>query len=319
METLRSATPPRSMRIHTPEAPKHGFSDNWAPYSPRKSARLSERAANHNNNRTPSPQSDNRIHSTPLGSPRQTKKYRLVTPNFSMATPSSPEKKRQPKMDTLQRASGSSIAKITETRSTTTRTTTMASAAGLLPTPAKTPQKAPSPKSKAKVQSFARNLFHPVEEPEVMPSPRKTRGKKLLDSFGLDEEDDSIPIFTDSQDRIPVVDANEDNPFYVAPGAPVRAPAPEPPRRRSKRQTVKVPGEGKVSIDDAVQRDDGMLIVLYVLRDSISTVYRAIANIITAEERSNSASSQRWMMSSTMTAVWMRPTVDSTAPWSLAV
>lgn len=176
----------------------------------------------------------------------------------------SPQKKRQPKMDTLQRASSSSTtAKLSEAQSSFTTSRTMASAMGLLPTPAKTPQKAPSPKSKAKVQAIARNLFHPADTPEVMLSPRK-RSKQLLDSFGISEDDDPFPIFTDSQDRIPEVDASEENPFYVAPGAHTRATEPETPRRRSKRQTVRVPGEGKVSVEDAVQREDGMLIVLYV-------------------------------------------------------
>jgi hypothetical protein len=179
-------------------------------------------------------------------------------------TSASPQKKRQPKMDSLQRASSSSTAaKLSEAQLSSTTSRTMASAMGLLPTPAKTPQKSPSPKSKAKVQAIARNLFHPADSPEVMLSPRK-RSKQLLDSFGVNEDNDPFPIFTDSQDRIPEVDTSEENPFYVAPGAHGRATEPEAPRRRSKRQTVRVPGEGKVLIEEAVQRDDGMLIVLYV-------------------------------------------------------
>lgn len=110
------------------------------------------------------------------------------------------------------------------------------------------------------MRAIARNLFHPPETPEVMLSPRK-RSNQLLDSFGISEDDNPFPIFTDSQDRIPEVDASEENPFYVAPGARVRAIEPEAQRRRSKRQTVRVPGEGKVLVEDAVQREDGMLIV----------------------------------------------------------
>jgi hypothetical protein len=187
-------------------------------------------------------------------------------------TPStSPQKKRMPAMDSSRRASGTLTLESTATAAavlgfsgktieTRSGRATVAGAVGLLPTPAKTPQKPPSPKTQANIAAVRRNLFH-HDEVEVELTPKKTRGTKhVLDSFAADD-DESIPIFTDSKERIPEIDASIDNPFY----APQTAAAPEPARRRSKRvQLVTVPGEGKITVEEAVQREDGMLIVLYV-------------------------------------------------------
>jgi hypothetical protein len=73
----------------------------------------------------------------------------------------------------------------------------------------------------------------------------------------------SFEIYTDSNARVPEKDTSAENPFYVG----EHAAAPEPPRRRSKRNTVTIPGEGRVSIEEAVGREDGMLIMLYVTLD----------------------------------------------------
>lgn len=276
METLSVTTPTHSTtpEIHTPNTPKHGFSDSWEPYSPRKSARLSQRN-NINNHRTPSPRAATRQtdrKTSHLRSPRANKNYLSASTVSSMTSPTSPEKKRVPAMDSVtRRASGSLTLDSTATaaavlgfgaKHTETRTgrASVAGAAGLLPTPAKTPQKAPSPRTKANINAVRRSLFR-QDDADVVPTPRRTRGKKhVLDSFAADQDDESFPIFTDSRERIPEVDPNEDNPFY---GPPV-ATVPEAPRRRSKRQHVTVPGEGKITVEEAVKREDGMLIVLYV-------------------------------------------------------
>ncbi|KAB5543043.1 hypothetical protein GE09DRAFT_235631 [Coniochaeta sp. 2T2.1] len=290
METLTVTTPTHSTtpEIHTPGTPKHGYSDNWEPYSPRKSNRISQRSQHNNNNhagisihRTPSPrgassrprQAD-RVTSH-LGSPRATRNHlstnsSSATPTASMTSPTSPQKKRQSAMDSARRASGSLTLESTATaaavlgfggKTTESRTgrASMAAAAGLLPTPAKTPQKTPSPKTKANINAVRRNLFH-QDEADVVPTPKRTRGKKhVLDSFAINEDDDeSFPIFTDSRERIPEVDPNEDNPFY---GPSITTATSAAPRRRSRRQHVNVPGEGKITVEEAVKREDGMLIV----------------------------------------------------------
>ncbi|KXX73370.1 hypothetical protein MMYC01_210137 [Madurella mycetomatis] len=266
MEPLVPSTPSpgSTSRIRTPPAPQHGYSDAYEPYTPRKSTRIAQRAAN----RTPSPQLSSRHYPEPqqnsLGSPKSSKKR--FTSN--MATPAlSPQKKRMPPMDSSRKVSGTLTAEGTtnaavalgllskpEPRSSRASAST---GAGMLITPAKTPQKPPTEQAKAKVGSIARTLFH--NEDDVMPSPKKMRTQKYtLDSFCNDEEaDEPIPIYTDSHERIPEVDDSAENPFYVGQSAV----APEPPKRRSKRQTVTIPGEGKVSVDEAVRREDGMLIV----------------------------------------------------------
>lgn len=93
-----------------------------------------------------------------------------------------------------------------------------------------------------------------------MPSPQKKRSKKYsgvtLESFTAEEEEvEPISIFTDVQDRIPALDASEENPFYGN-------PASESNQRQSKRGLVHIPGEGPQSIEEAFRRDDGMVYVL---------------------------------------------------------
>ncbi|KAK4242751.1 hypothetical protein C8A03DRAFT_39916 [Achaetomium macrosporum] len=258
MEPLVPSTPSPgpTARIHTPPAPRHGYSDNYQPYSPgpRKSNRIAQRAAN----RTPSPQPSSRHHSSDqqknsLNSPKSTKN-RFPS---SMATPAlSPQKKRMPPMDPSRRVSGTLTAEGTataavalglspapkpESLSSRTGTTT---GAGNLVTPAKTPSKPPNDKVKDKVKSVARNLFH--SEDEERPS----------SFYSVEVAETSFEIYTDSNARIPEKDTSAENPFYVG----EHTALPEPPRRRSKRNTVTIPGEGRVSIDEAVRREDGMLI-----------------------------------------------------------
>jgi hypothetical protein len=190
-----------------------------------------------------------------------------------MATPAlSPQKKRAPPMDTSRRASGALTAEGTahaavalglspapKSESLSSRRGAMAGA-GMLITPAKTPQKPPNEQVKAKVKSVARNLFHSDDEEAMPPSPRKMRTQtQNPNSFYLGEAaETSFQIFTDSHERIPEVDRSNDNPFFGG----QNTAAPDGPRRRSKRHTVTIPGEGRVSVEEAVRRDDGMLIVL---------------------------------------------------------
>lgn len=188
-----------------------------------------------------------------------------------MATPArSPQKKRMPPMDPSRRASGTLTAEGTASAAAAlglssqlevpASRATATTGAGMLITPAKTPQKPPTDQVKANVKSVARNLFH--SDDDVMPTPRKMRSQKSkLESFCIyEDEDEPIQIYTDSHERVPEIDESAENPFY---GSQAAVP-PEPPRRRSARRTVTIPGEGKVSVDEAVGRDDGMLIVLYV-------------------------------------------------------
>jgi len=257
MEILHTPSPGPTSEIHTPPAPAHGYDDPWMPYSPRKSARISQRASN----RTPSPnrlpsrrQSDQR---PSQGSPKPTKRH-LIS---SMATPAlSPQKKRTPATESTRRVSGTLKMDDALVLEPPRGRPGVSTNGGMLITPAKTPQKAPTEQSKAKIQTIARNLFH--NETEIMPSPKKTRARKFaFDSFSADDEvDEPIQIYTDSHERIPEVDRSANNPFYVNP----HLPPPQPTLRRSKRQTVTIPGEGKVPVEEAVGRRDGMVTTLLV-------------------------------------------------------
>ena len=280
-------SPGRPSRIRTPTAPQHGYADSYEPYSPRKSTRIAQRASN----RTPSPQPAARRRHSPdqheasLGSPKSTKKKRFID---TMATPAlSPQKKRMPLVDPTRRASGTLTAEGTATaaarlglspapapkpESLSRRAASAMAGAGSLITPAKTPQKPPNEKVKAKVKSVARNLFHSDDE-EMATSPKKMRNQtQNPDSFYTGETaETSFQIYTDSRERVPEIDDSAENPFFVGKNSAV----PEAPRRRSQRVTVRIPGEGEeVSVDEAVRRDDGLLICLYVLSPSILQLIR---------------------------------------------
>lgn len=267
LEFAAPSTPTVGSRVRTPDAPQFGFSDAYEPYTPRKSTRIAQRTSN----ATPSPTFPSRQYSQAqksIGSPkRQLKKLTVADMDAPELTP---KKKRMPAMETSRRASGTLTASSTATaavalglagkRETLSArvTTVSASSVGNLITPAKTPQKPPTPKTKAKVSSFARTLFRSDED--SMPTPRKARSppQYTLDSIFQEESFESIPIYTDSHERIPEIDRSEENPFFV--DGPTAPAAVQP--RRSKRQMVTIPGEGKISVEEAIKRNDGMLITL---------------------------------------------------------
>ncbi|KAK0673025.1 hypothetical protein QBC41DRAFT_299131 [Cercophora samala] len=266
MEPHYPATPSPSSRVRTPPAPHLGYSDSYEPYTPRKSSRIANRAAN----RTPSPRvpSSRRQHQHPdqpeetsEGSPKSINQKKKST----MASPSlSPQKKRTAAMDSPRRTlTAASVSDAASALGFSKRSSgllapraTIASSSGMLITPAKTPQKPPTEESKAKVEAFARTLFR--AEDEVMPSPRRARTQThTLDSFTEQASDESFQIHVDSHERIPEVDRSIDNPFYVESS---RAAVPSAPRR-SQRQMVSVPGEGQITIEEAIQREDGLVTV----------------------------------------------------------
>ncbi|KAH8884714.1 hypothetical protein GQ53DRAFT_389664 [Thozetella sp. PMI_491] len=272
MDAVTVTTPTASTEIHTPPAPALGFEDSYEPYSPpRKSSRLQQKRAV---NRTPSPQLPSRHYSShSLGSPRSRSKKQHHFSDLASPPPTSPQKKRMPAtMDSSRRVSGSLTAESTASaaaalglpipsdtpsKSDTRRgRSAMARATSMLPTPAKTPQKPPTEQQRANITMISRNLFNHSDD-EVMPPSKKARANHYtLDSFTADGVDEPITIFTDSHERVPEVDTSSENPFYG--DHIVQA---EPATRRSKRHTVSIPGEGKVSVEEAVRRSDGMLIV----------------------------------------------------------
>ncbi|OPB46974.1 hypothetical protein A0O28_0070980 [Trichoderma guizhouense] len=248
------STPSPPSSIRTPPAPRLGYHDSWEPYSPRKSARIS---AQRTSARTPSPPPATR---PALASPRTAAKSSAQS-TAAMASPvASPRKKRQSAADSVRRVTASLAAEASAASGSKDKSVAGRSAAAsslMLPTPSKTPQKPPTAKATAHIQTFARNLF-PVAEETELSSPRKRRSKKYsgmtLESFRAEVAEEDIEIFTDSQDRIPKKDESKSNPFVG------NAPAAEPSKRRTKRK-VHVPGEGSQSVDEASRREDGMIYV----------------------------------------------------------
>ncbi|KAE8440532.1 hypothetical protein EG329_007259 [Mollisiaceae sp. DMI_Dod_QoI] len=265
--TLRTSTPPPASRARTPQTPRWGaLTDDYQPYSPRKSARLSQRS--HDTTTPPRQSSRNFSHTSSKTSPTMT------------STPSSPQtaKKRAPRQSlpemggrrvsgALTKDSAISAASVLglsppkdNGKMGAQQSTAGVRKNGMLPTPAKTPKKRPEEIAPA-VTSIARNLFaiRPGSD-EVMPSPKKGRKRYTgltLDSFEAQEETTPIQIYTDSNDRVPEVDDSAENPFY---GEGMTVP-PEPTKRSSKRRKVTVAGEGEHEIEDLEDREDGLVYV----------------------------------------------------------
>lgn len=126
----------------------------------------------------------------------------------------------------------------------------------MLPTPAKTPQKEPDEKMKANVRAVARNLFSNEADDMLTPKRKAKKYSGLtLDSFTAEEVNNPIEIFTDSRDRVPVVDNADENPFYGDHAA-------TPVQTRARGKQVSIPGEGKQDMNEVLHREDGIVYVL---------------------------------------------------------
>jgi hypothetical protein len=253
-----STTPPPPTRIRTPPTPRLGYQDNWEPFTPRKSARISSQRT-----RSPSPGASHRQ----IQSPHTVKKSNKHL-SAAIASPL-PHKKRMPASDFVRRATENMQAETSRdgaSRRTHERSTSSATgAAGMLPTPSKTPQKPPTEKKTAHIKSVARNLFS-SDADEANLTPRKRASKKYtgisMESFSVEEVEEPIEIFTDTRDRVPVRDESQENPFLISENPFFSdAPRPETTKRHDKRK-VKVPGEGIKTVDDLADRKDGMVYTL---------------------------------------------------------
>ena len=243
-----------------PPAPRFGiYQDNWEPYPSRKSARISSQQTSDG---TPSPRDSH----------RKSRKENHKSQGTMVSPTASPQKKHQLATGASQQTSDSLTTDGTATVASAPglnfkpgqkqTSSSAARAAGMLPTPSKTPQKPPTAKTAAEIDAFARNLF-PADETAASGS-QKRRVKKYsgvtMDSFTTEDIDESFEIFTDSQDRIPKKDKSGSNPFWGA-----GAQYPESSKGRSHAKQVAIPGEGLVSVHDAVRREDGFLSNLSVL------------------------------------------------------
>ncbi|KAL8305244.1 hypothetical protein RB597_003876 [Gaeumannomyces tritici] len=283
MATFTATTPSPPPTVRTPNTPRFGYGDSWEPYSPRKSARISSQRSS--SARTPSPQPAKA--SRPITRPprftitrsspsKEKPKDKAPTAN-PMASPApSPRKRAHPSKQAMAPPAPSSDALTFEDprhaavflgpsggkqQSPAVHGNTRISAqAGMLPTPSKTPSRKHAEQNEANIAAISRNLF--PSEDDVVPNPKQKRPKKYtgvsMSSFTAVDVEEPIQIFTDSHDRVPEVDRSIDNPFQAGDRPPVDA---DPIRRRSKRKTVVVPGEGHSTVDDAMNREDGLVYV----------------------------------------------------------
>jgi hypothetical protein len=130
----------------------------------------------------------------------------------------------------------------------------------MLPTPSETPRKRPL-QTEASLKSTARVLFpsRPANIDEVVPTPRKSRKTKdlfTLESFAnaAEEAPEKIQIFTDSKERVPERDDEEDNPFVVKKGKGKARAAPQKPKKTDARAE---------QMNAAADRDEG---IVYLFR-----------------------------------------------------
>jgi hypothetical protein len=126
----------------------------------------------------------------------------------------------------------------------------------MLPTPSETPRKRPL-QTEASLKSTARVLFpaRPATIDDVVPTPRKTRKIKdmfTLESFANASEEpvEKIQIYTDSKERIPEVDNEDDNPFITKKGKAKAKGTPQKSRRIDARAE---------QMKHATDRDEGMV------------------------------------------------------------
>ncbi|KAM3507944.1 hypothetical protein MY11210_006936 [Beauveria gryllotalpidicola] len=253
--TVRTPSPPPAEEIQAPSAPRHGYQDDWQPYF---NARRSTRSSTQRN-RTPSPHS---LRQRPLASPRGARRANSQS-NAAMVSPiPSPRKKRQPPVNTTSRSvSGSLTAKQIANAAAALGPcnpvnpalhSSSSRAGGMLPTPSKTPSKPANEKKTAEISAIARDLF-PSSSSGSRRRPKSYNGFGM-NSFTAQQEEGTIAIFTDTKDSIPEIDTSEANPFYTGPSKQETQMSP----RRSRRKIV-IPGEGSQSLDEATQRDDGMV------------------------------------------------------------
>ncbi|KAK1143008.1 hypothetical protein N8T08_007072 [Aspergillus melleus] len=259
---MATTPPPSTLRM--PPTPRHGAGyDQYEPYSTRHSARLASQRASRETRSTPPPPSfpSSHAYSRPRKTREQNDDLDALSPPRSI--PGSPRKLKSDRVAEFTAAH--SLREVSELDKSDPFSTTESSSTnnyrqssrtiiteGMLPTPAKTPRK----KAIGDAGSIARTLFPPH------PPPSSTRGRKgkkhtgfSLDSFNEDNNQNGsqIQIYTDSRDRIPELDASEENPFN---NKPVKS---DPHTRTSRRREGRM--ERDKDISESVKRRDGMVYV----------------------------------------------------------
>lgn len=254
-------TPSPSRRVRTPPAPLHG--DDWEPFSPRRSTRVAAKRRLHFEQTDPAHTPRTRRDVTPPASSRKTIARTSLSTLSPPASPTtSPARTPHSTRRALFRAPDALDSDSDQPRATSGSRFLASMAPGMLPTPAKTPRKRVL--HSETIKSTARLLFQPrpATIEEVTPRKAKKFSKNIysLNSFEDDGESSKIEIYTDSKERIPTADEEDDeeNPFVIKKGkgkakATARATAKAKPTPQRKK-TAKAE-----EMDEAVNRDEGMI------------------------------------------------------------
>ncbi|KAI1004483.1 hypothetical protein K3495_g3729 [Podosphaera aphanis] len=276
MATIYEGSTPPPPTIHTPRTPRHGFLDDYEPYSPSKSTPLS-RAARCSpgverknippnsssyylrSHCTPPPMSSNKVAATHKAAPKTPQtgpKRHFARDLFSDMAASGNKEPYTAKQDSGNKLCLSPAflesSEVTESSAESNSIRTN----GMLPTPAKTPAKRPR-KASSSITSVARNLFATQSITSLkmdcnfhtVPSSESSVGKDF----------DATTMFSDQNNRGPTIDRSESNPFYVKPNSSATRSNKWP----NKRTKIMVPGEGMQTLEEIQQRDDG---IIYVFR-----------------------------------------------------
>ncbi|KZM27019.1 uncharacterized protein EKO05_0004983 [Ascochyta rabiei] len=250
----RTPSPPR--RVHTPPAPLHG--DSWEPFSPRRSSRVAAQRGLHLEQTDPARTPRTRRDVTPTASSR---KSIARTSHLTLSPPSSPTSPPKHRTPRSTRRSLFPAADALDSDSdhpplTSGRRFLASMAPGMLPTPAKTPRKRALHSEEA-LQPTARVLFpsRPATIDEV--TPRKAR-RTIKNAYSLESfeqgrvSSEKIEIFTDSKERVPTADEDEENPFVTKKRkGKAKARATPQKTRRANARTVEM--------EEAVDREEGMV------------------------------------------------------------
>ncbi|KAI9704238.1 MAG: hypothetical protein M1836_007099 [Candelina mexicana] len=285
-----AVTPPPRSIIRTPPTPLHG--PKYESDHPRSTRKSSRRIINQDSRLsavTPPPRSPNRESQSDLpSSPPILKRAHLTrTSSGHFSPPPSAQTSPQKKLLNISKSSrqrqvsgtldfestNAAAAALGLQNSESSKAVALpatTSAAGMLPTPAKTPRKRSS-KAVVGMDSTARILFPTQAETieEVIASPRKNgRKPKKYNGFSLDSftnetngdaSAEKIEIFTDSKDRVPELDESENNPFYVK--GESEASGATSSKKASKSKKAERPIARDPQVEEALKRNDGMVYV----------------------------------------------------------
>lgn len=277
-------TPPLQIRVETPPTPRHGPLHDHYPNASRHSARLADKRR-HLETKSPDPGSPVKSRSNRsalVSTPTSSRYSSRHSANNNLSPPSSyrdsPKRRNTRRvhivspdspLDNTSGGSGkaSQLPTNPSHQSHPTLLTATSTSTGMLPTPVKTPKKK---KVAPKVNAPARTLFdnQPIIGEEVEVPPKRGRKGRKYNGFSLDSftaEDDGnkaqIQIFTDSKERVPELDLNDDNPF-IDHTAFERGSSSKKAGGPSRRRKISAERKKDKDVEEAIRKEEGMVYVL---------------------------------------------------------